>query len=1238
MTRFFKCCALVALAVLSVYQSAAQLPRKKKYPSLLWEITGNGMKKPSYLFGTMHISNKMVFHLPDSFYNAIKNVDVVALELSPELWQADIPRMNRQTDAYQRFASGYSDDYVHQNTFTEDSYIPQLQAALKAEPALNNSLLYRSSASGEDFEENTYLDLYIYQTGRKLGKRATGVESFMGSQRMAVEAYLDAATNKSKKKTRSDLNPYEVLQATQDAYRNGDLDALDSLDGLTEENAAFTEKFLYRRNDIQARSMDSIMHHEALFVGVGAAHLPGRRGVIEILRRKGYTLRPVRMQDRDAAQKDIIDSLRVPVRFTRQWSEDSAYRVAAPGQLQPLRGNSQQQMDYADMANGSYYLITRIKTHPLYTGATPAKALRVADSLFYEAIPGKILTKTLIEKNGAKGYEITNRTRRGDLQRYQLFAMPAEIIIFKMGGTEDYVGGPEADSFFNSIQLKNYTAQAGYRYGPKEGGYHITFPQKPVAEYDYRSQDGEPRTTAEATIAATGESFAMMKKDIYTFRFLDKDTFCASLGLESALNDVEKSSILERRSSAYQGYAAADAIVRAKNGQYIHYRSVVQGPQQFLLAARTADRNSPAAEAFLNSLRFVPTQYGAPIHVRDTFLKIDVTTPIAMEMDNDVAALIAYSRSAAQKVKAQSGDYSNNPEERKANFFSESTGELVTVETAMYPAYYYSRKSKTFWSRILDNATNDSDMVLQKSEALSYPDGISGYSLTISDTGSSRIIRRVVLLKGMTLYTISAEIDGKMGESDFVHSFLSTVRPFDVSATPAITDSKSTRFFADYYNRDSLTHARAVDAISTTYFGPEGYPKIVEAISRLKPGTAEYYTLKPKFIRELGYLSDSTNDTRVLATLKAIYKRSGDTSWIQNEVLTAMQHLRTKEATTAFRELLVQDPPVFDNASDYTGIFSTYEDTLQLGAQLFPDVLQLASIADFKPAVISLLANEVDSGYVKPAAYQSMLSNIAFDAKIALKKEMNEDESAREATARREAQDETDGYSSSTRNLPANDTARGVLYDYAVLLAPYYDQNPAVPRFFDKMLSVRTPETRLYAALLLKRNNQPVPDSIWSSLASNKLYRGRLYEVLNRAGMLRYFPGTAPTQEERVRSGLYAQVSDIKNIRLVGRQTATVDGKSGIVYTFRYRKRGASADKLAINGPQPADDKDYDDDPKLNMTDLDVKGATSTDKQITALLAKSRISFQPAGRQFYNSNTGGDDAFLRMMQQSRAEE
>ena len=64
-------------------------PAPKKYPSLLWEISGNGLKKPSYLFGTMHVSDKLAFHLGDSFYTAIKSADVVALETNPETWQDD---------------------------------------------------------------------------------------------------------------------------------------------------------------------------------------------------------------------------------------------------------------------------------------------------------------------------------------------------------------------------------------------------------------------------------------------------------------------------------------------------------------------------------------------------------------------------------------------------------------------------------------------------------------------------------------------------------------------------------------------------------------------------------------------------------------------------------------------------------------------------------------------------------------------------------------------------------------------------------------------------------------------------------------------------------------------------------------------------------------------------------------------------------------------------------------------
>src|SRR5215204_1704987 len=80
---------LLFLVTLIAY---GQKDQPKKYPSLFWEISGNGLAKPSYLFGTMHVSSKMVFHLSDSFYLALKNADVVALETNPGNWQEDFSR------------------------------------------------------------------------------------------------------------------------------------------------------------------------------------------------------------------------------------------------------------------------------------------------------------------------------------------------------------------------------------------------------------------------------------------------------------------------------------------------------------------------------------------------------------------------------------------------------------------------------------------------------------------------------------------------------------------------------------------------------------------------------------------------------------------------------------------------------------------------------------------------------------------------------------------------------------------------------------------------------------------------------------------------------------------------------------------------------------------------------------------------------------------------------------------
>lgn len=152
--------------------------KEKKYPSLLWEITGNGGKKPSYLIGTMHVSSKLAFNLPDSFYIAIRKAQVVALETNPETWQEDMSKYDLGEEGYYGASAGYGEytsmpeDYLGINTLKFYKYDAKIERALFSNPSTINNLLYRSYGNeSSDFEEDTYLDMYIYQCGKKWGKK-----------------------------------------------------------------------------------------------------------------------------------------------------------------------------------------------------------------------------------------------------------------------------------------------------------------------------------------------------------------------------------------------------------------------------------------------------------------------------------------------------------------------------------------------------------------------------------------------------------------------------------------------------------------------------------------------------------------------------------------------------------------------------------------------------------------------------------------------------------------------------------------------------------------------------------------------------------------------------------------------------------------------------------------------------------------------------------------------------------
>ncbi|MFZ1532973.1 MAG: TraB/GumN family protein, partial [Chitinophagaceae bacterium] len=228
---------ILFLSAFSFLLAGAQVKLKeKKYPSLLWEISGNGMKKPSYLIGTMHVSSKLAFNLPDSFYIALRNAQVVALETNPETWQEDMSKYDLGETYKYGDASIYStyrsipNDFLSINTLKFYKYDSKIERSLYSNPSTINSLLYRTYGNeSSDFEEDTYLDMYIFQCGKKWGKKVTGVEDYGKSMKLMAEAYRDAAKDKKRKeRSYGDAGEEYGENKLQDAYRTGNLDLLDS--------------------------------------------------------------------------------------------------------------------------------------------------------------------------------------------------------------------------------------------------------------------------------------------------------------------------------------------------------------------------------------------------------------------------------------------------------------------------------------------------------------------------------------------------------------------------------------------------------------------------------------------------------------------------------------------------------------------------------------------------------------------------------------------------------------------------------------------------------------------------------------------------------------------------------------------------------------------------------------------------------------------------------------------------
>jgi uncharacterized protein YbaP (TraB family) len=1212
------------LLLLSFYLHSSAQPNNPSYSSLLWEITGNGLTQPSYLFGTMHVSNKMAFHLSDSFYNAIASCSTVSLELDPRQWQSEMFRLQQSQLAMGLYTRS-ANDFLRERSFRLTSnYENNIKRALSEEPYVVNGLLYRTMEGQSNFQENTYLDLYVYQTARRLGKKATGVENYMESERIQLEAQEDMLKDRNRNRINfNNENPFDLQRKIQDAYRKGDLSMLDSLSQASGGSEAFNEKFLYGRNEIQANAIDSIIKKESLFVAVGAAHLPGKRGVIEMLRRKGYTLRPVSMTDRDAAQRDRIDRIKVPVQMQEINSGDGFIRLRVPGKLfRRAEVSFNESWQYADMENGAYYMLSRIKLHPGQTGETVTLVTRKTDSLLYEYIPGKILQKKNITVNGYHGLDITNKTRRGDIQRYHIIYTPTEVLVFKMSGNEDYVSGREAEEFFSSIRLKEAGPMQWVNYSPATGGFSVSLPQVPDVILG-RGDDLLDNKQYEAVDPVTGDAYMVWQKPVHNYYFLEEDTLDISLIEESikGSDNIEKE--LSRKYGKQEGYASLDMAFSLKDGGVLKARAFIRGAQYYLLTARSKDTKNNFSK-FFNSFHTERFRYGSPVVYTDKTLGFSVKTPVQPAIDTDLRDFL--NRQLYSNLALITGErYQSRPIPRNAYFKSDSTGEAIQVTAVSFPKYYAQRDSSRFWENELDWRRLKDDIVIEKKIPVIRRDSSIVYEYALTDTNTNRKIRCMAVLTDHTLYRVSALQDALGMESSFTKEFFESFTPDRKSERLSVFSGKGNRFAADLESSDSSTQKIARSAISLLTWEGADLPVLKQAFNAISPGSKDYLSTKTRLIQAVGFIRDTVRSAERLDWLKYLYDNYADTSMYQNAALQALATIKTKPAYAVLKDILLQNPAIFDNNFEYQTLFRSIGDSMALAASLYPDLLQLTAFDDYKQPVISLLTRLVDSNYVKPETYAGQFSKLFFDAQVQTKKLQLSAE--RELVRSQSEQDRTDIFNTAGANNPVNNLLGG----YLSLLVPFYDQNPQVAKFFTRLLQSSDIQARMLTALALAKIDKKVPDSTWSLIAASDQYRLVLYERLDKMKKLQLFPAAYKNQEAisksiMVNSRGFMRASEIQPM---GRKYVETKKNKGYVYLFKYRLQKQGDWLIGIAGVQPTDSTEISLDRSIvNMNNKKLLTNGTEQEQYDKMVKQLVISKRKSAATFYTQQTIFEDMGL----------
>lgn len=466
--RFF---ALLIAFLLPAFVGQFACLLAQPYNTLHWRIEGNGLNQPSYLYGTMHSRNSRVHNLGDSVLVSLSACKAVALEIvTDKMGIKDMVGAMKQMYMRDTTLKDLYDAETYQRVKKAVSqklgFMTFIYNVDKIKPMFLASLLTEMDAAAEELPKSELiLDMYFQEEGKKQRKQLISIES-VREQMQAIDKLPLKVQAEMLLEQVNNAGSYDAMGEDMiEYYARQDLDALLELyEGQKESvTESFDRALVIDRNKTMAYRMDSFMRKQPTFTAVGALHLPGKTGVIALLRQKGYRVLPVYSSDKTYQTKTVVPKPALPdtssaVVYERPFAlieaEEAGFQVLMPDSaMVEWMEDDMILYIYNDRPNGLFYSIAY--------SAIP-DSLAITNEEFYNLIAerlakskGAVITYQnkvqILEVEAQEGQLALGEMIPNSHMRFVMLRKGKSFYLLSVTGAERKLTQKEVNTFFDSF-------------------------------------------------------------------------------------------------------------------------------------------------------------------------------------------------------------------------------------------------------------------------------------------------------------------------------------------------------------------------------------------------------------------------------------------------------------------------------------------------------------------------------------------------------------------------------------------------------------------------------------------------------------------------------------------------------------------------------------------------------------------------------------------------------------------